>query len=252
VAALDAPSGIYNVVETEPSTKREVAHAVGAAVGRAPRVLLPGKTAKLGGATTAPLSRSQRVSNKHFREATGWVPQFPAIGAGMADVVAAMPVPPKRSLLQRLVRPAVIFLAFTAAGLGLWAVADPVGFYESFPFGRGWVAADGPYNEHLIRDFGTLHLALAVLYGAVALWPERRWVRVAALAALIDAVPHLAYHAFNLDPYGTGDAVATIVGLAAGVLLPAVMILGSAEVPSASGGADSPTVRRSWTLSGSP
>ena len=119
--------------------------------------------------------------------------------------------------------------------LGLWAIIDPTGFYETFPFGRGWIEADGPYNEHLIRDFGSLHLALAVLYGAVALWPERRWVRVAALAALFDGVPHLLYHAFNLDPYETGDAVGTIVSLAMGVALPVVMILGTAskEAPPA-------------------
>jgi nucleoside-diphosphate-sugar epimerase len=251
VAALAAPAGIYNVVESEPSTKREVAAVLGAAVGRTPRALVPGKAAKLAGAVTSPLSRSQRVSNRRFVEATGWTPRFASVREGMADVVAAMPAPPPRSLLARLVRPAVLALAVTAAGLGVWATVDPAGFYESFPFGRGWVAADGPYNEHLIRDFGSLHLALTVLYGAVVLWPERRWVRVAALVALVDAVPHLAYHALNLDPYGTADAVATIAGLAFGILLPAVMILGTAGASSASDGAGAPTVRPSWTLSGS-
>jgi hypothetical protein len=121
-----------------------------------------------------------------------------------------------------------VLLALSALSLGLWAILDPAGFYETFPFGRGWVAADGPYNEHLIRDFGSLHLALAVLYGAAALWPERRWVRVAAFAALVDGVPHLVYHALNLDPYETADAVGTVVSLAFGIALPAVMILGTA------------------------
>ena len=35
-------------------------------------------------------------------------------------------------------------------------------FYDDFPgLGRSWVAADGPYNEHLVRDVGALNLALA-------------------------------------------------------------------------------------------
>ena len=229
VAALDAPAGTYNVVESDPGTKRQDAEALCDAVGRRAKVLLPGKSAKLGGKATSPLSRSQRVSNRRFAEATGWEPAFPSIRDGFASVVAAMPEPEPRPLLARLVRPAAVLLALTALGLGLWAILDPTGFYESFPFGRGWVAADGPYNEHLIRDFGSLHLALAVLYGAVAIWPERRWVRVAALAALVDGVPHLLYHALNLDPYGTADAVGTVVSLALNLTLPAVMILGTAS-----------------------
>jgi hypothetical protein len=67
-----------------------------------------------------------------------------------------------------------------------------------------------------------------VLYGAAALWPERRWVRVAALAALVDGVPHLTYHALNLDPYETADAIATILALVFALVLPVVMILGTA------------------------
>jgi nucleoside-diphosphate-sugar epimerase len=232
VAALEAPAGTYNVVEDEPATKRAMAESVGVAVGRTPRVYVPGKAVKLGGSTTAPLSRSQRVSNRRFREATGWAPRFASFGYGIVAVVAAMPVPPPRPLLARLVRPSVIALAVIAAGLGIWAVADPAGFYDSFPFGRGWVAADGPYNEHLIRDFGSLHLGLAALYGAAAVWPERRWIRVAALAALVDGVPHLTYHALNLDPYDTADAVATIGGLLFGIALPAVMILGTVHEPT--------------------
>jgi nucleoside-diphosphate-sugar epimerase len=228
VAALGAPAGTYNVVESEPSTKRAVAEAVGAAVGRRPRVLVPGKAAKLAGKAAAPLARSQRVSNRRFVAATGWEPAFPSVQTGMPAVVAAMPPPPKPPLLARLVRPAAVLLTLSALSLGLWALLDPAGFYESFPFGRGWVAADGPYNEHLIRDFGSLHLALAVLYGAAALWPERRWVRVAALAALVDGVPHLTYHALNLDPYETADAIATILALVFALVLPVVMILGTA------------------------
>ena len=37
----------------------------------------------------------------------------------------------------------------------------PAAFYDDFPgLGRMWVAPDGPYNQHLVRDVGELNLAL--------------------------------------------------------------------------------------------
>ncbi len=34
------------------------------------------------------LARSQRVANRHFREATGWRPQYPDVGAALRAVAA--------------------------------------------------------------------------------------------------------------------------------------------------------------------
>ena len=56
-------------------------------------------------------------------------------------------------------------LAVSAFALGVQAEFTPRAFYDDFPFGRGWVAMDGRYNEHLIRDFGALNLALVVADG---------------------------------------------------------------------------------------
>jgi membrane protease YdiL (CAAX protease family) len=53
-------------------------------------------------------------------------------------------------------------------------------------------------------------------------------VRTAALASLLFAVPHLAYHATHLDVYETSDQVANVVLLSIAVLLPAVLVLGTA------------------------
>ena len=49
------------------------------------------------------------------------------------------------------------------SGVGLQALFAPRSFYDDFPIGRGWVAMDGPYNQHLVRDVGSLNLALVVL-----------------------------------------------------------------------------------------
>lgn len=58
---------------------------------------------------------------------------------------------------------ALAYLSLTSAVVGVWAQFFPRAFYERFPGFGIWVAGDGPYNEHLIRDVGGLNLALAVL-----------------------------------------------------------------------------------------
>jgi hypothetical protein len=52
---------------------------------KAPSLLL-----KSGGATFASLTRSQRVSNRRFKEATGWAPRYPSAREGLPAVVRLM------------------------------------------------------------------------------------------------------------------------------------------------------------------
>jgi alkylhydroperoxidase family enzyme len=111
-------------------------------------------------------------------------------------------------------------LALVQAVDGAWAAIAPRSFYDDFPFGRGWVEALPAYNEHLTRDVGGLFLATAILLGAAAWWLERRLTAVALVAWLAFAVPHAAYHSFNLEPYATGDAIANVAALALTVLVP--------------------------------
>jgi UDP-glucose 4-epimerase len=70
VAALRAPAGTYNVADADPPTNAEVDAALAAAVGR--RTLRPGAPRE------GPLARSQRVSTRRLREATGWAPRVRA------------------------------------------------------------------------------------------------------------------------------------------------------------------------------
>jgi hypothetical protein len=112
--------------------------------------------------------------------------------------------------------------------VGIWAQFAPASFYTSFPGGRGWVAADGPYNEHLIRDVGGLNLALAVIALAAFRWMRPDLVRLVASATLVFALPHFAYHATHLEPYDVGDAVANIVALSIQVVVPLWLVLSPA------------------------
>ncbi len=157
VAALGAPAGTYDIVDDEPMTGRDRESSLAHAVRRhrlrqAPSWMTPKRASELG--------LSRRVSNNRFRDATGWAPLSPNRAVGMRKVVAEMGV--ERALRSRT-RVSLWLLALSALTLGLYAEFTPRAFYDNFPFGRGWVAMDGPYNEHLIRDFGALNLALFVV-----------------------------------------------------------------------------------------
>ena len=124
---------------------------------------------------------------------------------------------------------------------GLYALFAPRSFYEDFPVGRGWVEALPAYNEHLTRDVGSLFIATAVILFAAAIRLERRLVTIALLSFLAFALPHFIYHSFNLEPYGTGDAIANAVGLALTVIAPIGLLIAmrrkpSARPPAAAGG----------------
>jgi nucleoside-diphosphate-sugar epimerase len=88
VAALEAPSGVYNVVDDEPLTKRDYARAVCAVFGTKPWVDLPGRFARLGGRKSEVLTRSHRISNAKFKQATGWLPAYPSARDGFRAMEA--------------------------------------------------------------------------------------------------------------------------------------------------------------------
>ena len=123
-------------------------------------------------------------------------------------------------------RIALGYLALVSLQIGVWALLAPRSFYDDFPgLGRSWVAADGPYNEHLVRDVGALNLAFAVLVIAAAVRLTRSLVTIASIGALVWGVPHLLYHLANTDVLGTGDAAASIGGLVAFVALPIALLV---------------------------
>jgi 2-alkyl-3-oxoalkanoate reductase len=95
VAALRfAPAGIYDVVDDEPLPRREVARAVADAAGRPFVVRPPMWLLKLvGGRQTDFMGRSQRVSNRRFKAATGWAPTVRDAREGWERIAAALRQP---------------------------------------------------------------------------------------------------------------------------------------------------------------
>jgi hypothetical protein len=135
-----------------------------------------------------------------------------------------------------LIRWTMLALALPQAFAGIWALADPQGWYDSFPGGgREWLPAFGPYNEHFAVDAGAGLLATSLLLVAGAAILERRAVQLALFGWLAFAIPHTAYHLTALDKLETADAVGNAVTLGATVLLP-IALLWLARAPAESPG----------------
>ena len=127
---------------------------------------------------------------------------------------------------DRVVRVLLIVLGVGILPIAAWAAFAPRSFYDDFPgFDRHWVRLDGPYNEHLVRDFGALNLALAVVTIAAAVTLARPLVIAVAIAWLAWGVPHLVYHARHLDVYDRSDQVLNVVLLAALPVLAVVVLV---------------------------
>ena len=125
-----------------------------------------------------------------------------------------------------ILRVALAIFALVSVELGLWATFAPRSFFDDFPgLGRHWVRVYGPYNEHLMRDFGALNLALAVVTIAALITLSRPLVIAVAIAWLAWGVPHLVYHLRHLDMFSTGDKVGNVVTLAAVPVLAVIVLV---------------------------
>lgn len=82
VASLECDAGTYNIVDDHPVTKEQNVHAMAAAVNSRPWVKVPGRPALLLGDRSTSLTRSLRVSNRGFRTAADWRPEYPSVWEG--------------------------------------------------------------------------------------------------------------------------------------------------------------------------
>jgi hypothetical protein len=126
-----------------------------------------------------------------------------------------------------VVRAGLAALMVTGLVVGVWAAFAPRSFYDDFPGGgREWVAADGPYNEHLVRDVGELNLAMTAVTLVALLTVVRAAAVAAAVGWLVYQVPHLVYHLRHTDVYDNStDKVTSIAALALGVALPLIVLV---------------------------
>ena len=105
-------------------------------------------------------------------------------------------------------------LTASATVVGAWAAFAPRSFYDDFPgLGQIWVAVDGPYNEHLVRDVGALNLALAAISICAFLTLPRPTIVAAALGWLAYGIPHVIYHSRHLGVFDGAEGVAVIASV---------------------------------------
>jgi len=90
---------------------------------------------------------------------------------------------------------------------------------------------DGPYNQHLVRDVGSLNLALVVLAFAALVVSTRALARTTAVVWLVNAAPHFIYHLSHLGMHGMagGDKAGIVVTLGLAVALPTLLLLVTRE-----------------------
>ena len=123
-------------------------------------------------------------------------------------------------------RAILLVTALIGLYVGGWAAVVPRSFYASFPgLGSVWVAVDGPYNEHLVRDVGTLYVALAAASIVAAASHRADAGRVVGVAWLVFSIPHLTYHVAHLDGFSVKDVVGQVVALGATVVLAVPLLL---------------------------
>lgn len=123
-------------------------------------------------------------------------------------------------------RAALALFALVGFATGAWACFLPDSFYLDFPgFRSGWVSADGPYNEHLIRDVGAMFLALGTIAAAALGMKTTAAARLAGAAWLVLGVPHTTYHLIHLHVLEPVDQVLNAVGLVAGTLAALAVLL---------------------------
>lgn len=90
-SAMDPGGGIWNVVDNHPSKKRAIADWLSERVGSGPVRFDPtvGRSAS-GRRRVGKHAPNRRVSNRKFREWSGWQPQFGDFRAGYASILAGM------------------------------------------------------------------------------------------------------------------------------------------------------------------
>ena len=125
--------------------------------------------------------------------------------------------------VQRIGRWSLALISVFMLPTALQAAFAPRSWFEEFPLGRGWIAAEGgAFDEHLVRDVGVLFLAL-IIVTAWSAWRGEATLAV-AIAWIVQGVLHLVYHVGHLEGLGTADRVALIGSLVSIPVLAAVAL----------------------------
>ncbi len=123
------------------------------------------------------------------------------------------------------IRAGLLSLAVPVLVVGSWALIAPRSWYDNFPIDSAdWISSLGAYQEHLVRDFGSLYLALGLLLLFAGVVLDRLLVQAVLGASLVFQVPHLIFHAANTEPFSAASNAVNLVLLAVGLLVTLVLL----------------------------
>jgi hypothetical protein len=122
-------------------------------------------------------------------------------------------------VMRRGLRAGLGFLAATQILVGVWALFFPARFFALEVVGMGMA-----YNEHLMRDYGAMTLASAVVLGAATIHMGQWITRTALVMYLTWAVPHFLVHLSMLDHLAPSTATVLMLALGLAIALPATLL----------------------------
>jgi hypothetical protein len=124
------------------------------------------------------------------------------------------------AMYRKEIRAGLVSLAAPVIVIGGWALLAPRNWYDNFPIdSANWISSLGAFQEHLVRDFGSLYLALGLLLLFAAVVLDRLLVQAVLGASLVFQVPHLIFHAANTEPLSAAGNSINLVLLALGLLV---------------------------------
>ncbi|GAB3434306.1 hypothetical protein [Actinophytocola sediminis] len=122
-------------------------------------------------------------------------------------------------MTRRWLRVGLGFLAATQVVVGGWALFLPARFFALEVVGMGMA-----YNEHLMRDYGAMTLASAVVLGAATVHMGQWMTRTALVMYLTWTVPHFLVHLTMLDHLAPATGALLMVALGLAIALPACLL----------------------------
>lgn len=116
-------------------------------------------------------------------------------------------------------------MGVAALAMGGWAFLWPRGFYDDFPYpGAAWVSTLGPFDEHLMVDFGSALIGLGIIV-LIAAWKRSvEALRIAMVGYVAFGALHFGYHLGTFEAFTTASALTQATGLLALVVVPALVL----------------------------
>lgn len=116
-------------------------------------------------------------------------------------------------------------MGVAALAMGGWAFLWPGGFYHDFPYpGAAWVSTLGPFDEHLMVDFGSALIGLGIIV-MIAAWKRSvEALRIAMVGYVAFGALHFGYHLGTFEAFTTASAMTQATALLTLVVMPALVL----------------------------